>query len=243
MKNEKSLYVSAMNPFLVKTERTLPRAVAVIGAGTIGPDIGYYLKSAMPDITLYLVDIDEKPLQNAERRLAGYAQKAVDRKKMKADKAAAVLENIVYTQDYNEIKPCNLVIEAATENIPLKQKIFQTLEGIVSKDAIITSNTSSIPASRIFSLMKHPERTTVTHFFAPAWRSLPVEVIAWEKGSTDVLNDLFWLFAKTGKAYGWYCTLPLSGMKRAIPNMPLGWLEISPSANRQRRRCNNLTSN
>ena len=63
MKSENRLYKSAMNPFLIKTERTLPRAAAVIGAGTIGPDIGYYLKSAMPDITLYLVDIDEKPLQ------------------------------------------------------------------------------------------------------------------------------------------------------------------------------------
>jgi enoyl-CoA hydratase/3-hydroxyacyl-CoA dehydrogenase len=54
---------------LLKPERPLPRQVAMIGAGTIGPDIGYYLKSALPDIKLFLVDVVEEPLKNAEKRL------------------------------------------------------------------------------------------------------------------------------------------------------------------------------
>jgi len=200
MENEKQLYQTALNPLLIKPERGLPGAVAVIGAGTIGPDIGYYLKSAMPEISLFLVDIDEKPLQKAEKRLAAYAQKAIDKRKMKPEKAEAVLKNIVYTQDYSDIKDCDLVIEAATENIPLKRKIFEQIESIVKPDAIITSNTSSIPANRLFSHLKHPERTTVTHFFAPAWRSLPVEVIRWEGASQETVDTLFWFFACTGKA-------------------------------------------
>jgi len=200
MENEKQLYLTALNPLLIKTQRGLPGAVAVIGAGTIGPDIAYYLKSAMPAISLFLVDIDEKPLQQAEKRLAAYAQKAVDRKKMKAEKAAIVLQNIFYTQDYNDIKECDLVIEAATENIPLKKKIFELVESIVRKDAIITSNTSSIPADRLFTHMEHPERTTVTHFFAPAWRSLPVEIVRWDGASKETIDYLFWFFARTGKA-------------------------------------------
>ncbi|MBW2612016.1 MAG: enoyl-CoA hydratase/isomerase family protein [Deltaproteobacteria bacterium] len=200
MENEKQLYLTALNPLLIKPERGLPNAVAVIGAGTIGPDIGYYLKSAMPGITLFLVDIDELPLQKAEKRLAAYAQKAVNRKKMGPKKAAAVLNNIIYTQDYSDIKGCELVIEAATENIPLKQKIFENVENIVSPDTIITSNTSSIPSDRLFSRMQHPERTTVTHFFAPAWRSLPVEIIQWDQASQATVDYLFWFFASTGKA-------------------------------------------
>ena len=195
----KKLYPKAYNPLFLKPERPLPREVAVIGAGTIGPDIGYYVKSALPDITLYLVDVVEEALQKAEKRLAGYVQKAIDRKKMKEGKAGAVLDNIVYTMDYEKIKNCDLVIEAATESIPLKQKIFEGIEGVVSEDTIITSNTSSIPADRIFSRMKKPERTTITHFFAPAWRSLPVEVITWEGGSREVVDYLFWFFARTGK--------------------------------------------
>ena len=200
MNQKKELYATSYNPLIVKPTRPLPEEIAVIGAGTIGPDIAYYLKSALPAIKLYLVDVVEEPLKNAEKRLSGYAKKAVDKKKMKEDKAKAVLENIIYTMDYGQIKNCDLVIEAATESIPLKQKIFDSVEKTVSEDTIITSNTSSIPADRIFSKMKKPERTTITHFFAPAWRSLPVEVITWQGASQDTIDYLCWFFASTGKA-------------------------------------------
>jgi enoyl-CoA hydratase/3-hydroxyacyl-CoA dehydrogenase len=200
METKKKLYPSAFNPLLIKTARPLPKQIAIIGAGTIGPDIGYYLKSALPDLRLYLIDVAEKPLKSAEKRIAGYTQKAVDKRKMKPGKAQAVRQNIIYTTDYNQIKDCELVIEAATEDIPLKQKIFDTVEKIVSDDTIITSNTSSIPADRLFNKLKRPQRTTITHFFAPAWRSLPVEVISWEKSSQETVDYLFWFFAKTGKA-------------------------------------------
>ncbi|MGD9289694.1 MAG: 3-hydroxyacyl-CoA dehydrogenase/enoyl-CoA hydratase family protein [Desulfobacterales bacterium] len=200
MATEKNLYSTAFNPMLIQPDRPLPDEVAVIGAGTIGPDIGYYLKSAMPNCKLFLLDVVEEPLKKAEQRILGYTQKAVDKKKMKPEKAAAVSKNIVYTIDYDQIRNCKLVIEAATEDIPLKQKIFDMVEKIVSQDTIITSNTSSIPADRLFLKMNHPHRTTVTHFFAPAWRSLPVEVISWEGVSRPVLDYLFWFFANTGKA-------------------------------------------
>ena len=199
MDAEKKLYASGMNPLSIKPSRPLPKEVAIIGAGTIGPDIGYYIKSALPGIKLYLVDVVEAALKNAEKRYGNYAQKAVEKKKMKEDKAKEVLQNIVYTMDYQQIKNCDLVIEAATENIPLKQRIFESVESIVREDAIITSNTSSIPADRIFNKMKRPQRSTITHFFAPAWRSLPVELIRWEKTGTDVMDYLFWFFAQTGK--------------------------------------------
>ena len=82
----------------------------------------------------------------------------------------------------------------------MKQKIFETLEKVVGKDTILTSNTSSIPAYRIFSKMKNPERCTVTYFFAPAWFSLDSEVVIREGLGADVLDYLFWFFAQTGKA-------------------------------------------
>lgn len=194
------LYPTAFNPLLIKPQRPLPREVAVIGAGAIGPDIGYYLKSALPEIRLILVDIVEEPLKNAERRIAEYVKKALDRGKMKEAEAKTVLENIVYTLDYSQIRNCDLVIEAATENIPLKQQIFARIEEMARQDTIITSNTSSIPAARLFLKMKKPQRATVTHFFAPAWRSLPVEVITWDKVSQEIVDYLFWMFAATGKA-------------------------------------------
>jgi len=199
MNQKTKLYPSSFNPLFNKPIRPLPKEIAVIGAGTIGPDIGYYIKNAIPGIKLYLVDVVEEPLSKAKKRFSDYVQKAVDRRKMKEDQGKAVLNNIIYTMDYNEIKNCDLVIEAATENILLKQKIFDTVESIVGEDTIITSNTSSIPADRLFLKMKRPERTTVTHFFSPAWRSLPVEVIVWEGGSKEIIDYLFWFFATTGK--------------------------------------------
>jgi len=199
MKLNGELYSTTFNPLIIEPKRALPRKIAVVGAGTIGPDIGYYLKSTLPECTLYLIDVAEEPLKNAELTFSTYAKKAVDRKKMSDEKAKAVLSNIIYTTDYDQMSDCDLVIESATENIPLKQKIFHMVEERVREDTIITSNTSSIPADRIFAKMKKPERTTVTHFFAPAWRSLAVELINWERVSQEVLDYLFWFFAYTGK--------------------------------------------
>ena len=104
MDQAKKLYPSFFNPLFLKPKRPLPKEIAVIGAGTIGPDIGYYLKSALPGIKLYLVDVVEEPLRNAEKRLAGYVKKALDMKKLKEEKAQEVLNNIIYTLDYGQIK-------------------------------------------------------------------------------------------------------------------------------------------
>lgn len=199
MHESKRLYPSYVNPFLIRPTRPLPDELAVIGAGNIGPDIAYYLRTGLPAKRLYLVDVAEEPLKKAEKRFQEYAAKSVARKKVAPAEAEAILSNIVYTTDYGQLENCGLVIEAATENLSLKRKIFEALEATVSSDAILTSNTSSIPADQIFSHLKHPERTTVTHFFAPAWRSLPVEVIRWARADPGVLDYLLWFFAQTGK--------------------------------------------
>jgi enoyl-CoA hydratase / 3-hydroxyacyl-CoA dehydrogenase len=193
------LYPSYQNPYLLAADRPLPEEMAVVGAGHIGPDIAYFLRTGLPDKKLYLVDVSEEPLKKAEERYKAYAAKGVKMKKMTQEMADKVLGNIVYTTDYNALASCDLVIEAATENLGLKKKIFNTLEEVTSEKAILTSNTSGIPAHEIFNSMKHPERCTITHFFAPAWRSLPVEVINWEGASDDLVNYLLWFFANTGK--------------------------------------------
>jgi enoyl-CoA hydratase/3-hydroxyacyl-CoA dehydrogenase len=190
---------SFANPLLATPARALPRAVAVIGAGTIGPDIGYYLKSALPELKLYLVDVSQKAVDNALQRFQEYARKAVARGKMSEADAAAVNTNLVGTLDYADIADCDWVIEAATENLGLKRRIFAQIEAVVRPDALITSNTSSLPARMIFSEMKHPARATVTHFFAPAWRNPAVEVIRWEKTDPAVVEYLRWAFCVTGK--------------------------------------------
>jgi enoyl-CoA hydratase/3-hydroxyacyl-CoA dehydrogenase len=187
------------NPLLATPARPLPRAVAIIGAGTIGPDIGYYLKSALPDLRLYLVDVSQKAVESALLRFAEYSRKAVARGKMSEAEARAVTTNLYGTLDYADIAECDWVIEAATENLSLKRRIFAQIEAVVRPDALITSNTSSLPAELIFSELKHPSRATVTHFFAPAWRNPAVEVIRWEQTDPAVIDYLRWAFCMTGK--------------------------------------------
>ena len=168
--------MTTANPLLKTPARPLPRHVAVIGAGTIGPDIGYYLASALPGLRLTLVDVAQAPLDKALARCRDYAAKAVARGKMSQAQAGAVTSAIVATQDYAALADCDWVIEAATENLALKRRIFAQLEGIVAAQCLVTSNTSSLPAARIFADMQRPGRATVTHFFAPAWRNPVVEV-------------------------------------------------------------------
>ena len=193
------IYPKYVNPLLNKPDRPLPKVVAVIGAGTIGPDIGYFFKSSLPEIRLVLVDIAEKQLEKAEKMIQGYIGKAVEKKKMKPEQAEAVGANIVFSTDYNEIKNADLVIEAATENLAIKRKIVAQIEALVRDDTIITSNTSSIPAERIFAEASLPGRTSITHFFAPAWRNPAVEVITWEKSERSIIDYLTWMFCATGK--------------------------------------------
>jgi enoyl-CoA hydratase/3-hydroxyacyl-CoA dehydrogenase len=200
MSKNDSLYPSFRNPFLIRPTRPMPKEMAVIGAGNVGADIAYFFRTGIPETKLYLVDVVEDALTKAKERFEGYAKKGVEKKKLRPELVEAVLGNIVYTTDYNRLQDCGLVIEAATENVELKKKIFSQLESILEKDAIMTSNTSGIPADQIFSHLKHPERTTVTHFFAPAWRAMGVEVINWEGAEESVIDFLLWFMAQTGKA-------------------------------------------
>jgi enoyl-CoA hydratase / 3-hydroxyacyl-CoA dehydrogenase len=191
--------MSFRNPLLRKPTRALPRCIAVVGAGTIGPDIGYYLKSALPDLKLYLLDISQPALDRAMQRFTEYTEKAVARRKMRADEAEKVRANVFATTDYDVAREADWAIEAATEDLALKRKIFAQLEARMQPDAWITSNTSSLPAARIFADLKNKNRATVTHFFAPAWRNPVVEVIDTPALDRGVLEDLRWLFCETGK--------------------------------------------
>jgi enoyl-CoA hydratase/carnithine racemase/3-hydroxyacyl-CoA dehydrogenase len=199
MKNNDGLYPTHYNPFLIRPTRPIPEEMAVIGAGNIGPDIAYSLRTGLPEKKLYLVDVVEEPLKRAKERFEEYAKKGVEKKMLRPELVEAILGNIVYTTDYDSLKNCGLVIEAATENLELKKKILSTVESIVAKDAIVTSNTSGMTADMIFSHLKRPERTTITHFFAPAWRSTGVEVINWEGADKSVIDFLLWFLAQIGK--------------------------------------------
>ena len=189
----------ALNPILLNPARKMPKSIAIIGAGTIGPDIGYYLKSALADLTLVLIDINPQALENALARIDAYVEKGLKRGKLTEAQAKAVRQNLVTSTDYAALKDCDWILEAATEDLALKRKIFSEIEANVRPDALITSNTSSLPAERLFSHLDHPERATVTHFFAPAFQNPVVEVIDWAGADPQLGEYLRWFFGMTGK--------------------------------------------
>ena len=187
------------NPALIRPSRPLPRSIGVIGAGTIGPDIAYYLASEIPGLRLVLVDIAAPALERAQARIHAYADKGVQRKKLSAERAASIRAGLTPTTDYAALAGCDWVIEAATEDLAVKRRIFSAVEAVVAPSAFLSSNTSSLPASRLFGHLAHPQRATVTHFFAPAFQNPIVEVIDWERADESTIGWFRGLFAATGK--------------------------------------------
>ncbi|MFV2039942.1 MAG: 3-hydroxyacyl-CoA dehydrogenase family protein, partial [Acidimicrobiales bacterium] len=187
------------NPLLVTPTRPLPSRVAVVGAGTIGPDIGYYLLSNIADLGLILVDVAQDALDAATGRIEAHVNKGLARDKLTPQQAEAVLSGLVTTLDYGAIADCDWVLEAATEDLSLKRRIFARIEAVVSDAALITSNTSSLPAERLFAGLDHPGRATVTHFFAPAFQNPAVEVVDWAGADPGLVEYLRWVFCVTGK--------------------------------------------
>ena len=188
------------NPLLFTPARPVPSRLAVVGAGTIGPDIGYYFKSAWPALELVLVDVAAPALERARVRIAEYVDKGRKRGKLTDAQVAGFASGITFTTDYDALAGSDWVLEAATEDLPLKRRIFADVERRVDATTLLTSNTSSLPAERIFAELRHPERATVTHFFAPAHRNPIVEVVDWRELDRGLLAWLRWAFASTGKA-------------------------------------------
>lgn len=187
------------NPLLQEPKRPLPKKIAIVGAGAIGPDIGYFFKYALPSLKLILVDIDMRQLDNARSRIDSYVQKALSYRKISEKEAKDIGSGITYTPDYSTISDADMVIEAVTEDIDIKRKVFAQIEAFVGNETIIVSNTSALPAKRIFSDLRNKKRATVTHFFAPAWRNEAVEIVDWDAADSGLVHYLCWMFCALGK--------------------------------------------
>ena len=188
-----------LNPLIQEPKKALPKTVAIIGVGAIGPDIAYFFKSALPTIELILVDIDPKQLDTARISINNYIQKALSYKKISEKQAKDMGSGITYTLNFSSISNADIVVEAVTEDINIKKKVFEQIEACVGDETIIASNTSALPAKRIFSCLRKKRRATVTHFFAPAWRNEAVEIVDWETVDKELVQYLSWMFCSLGK--------------------------------------------
>ena len=151
------------------------RKIAVVGAGTMGNGIAQAFAQAGVDVVL--ADVAQAQLDRAMKTVSGSYDRLVQKQKMtEADKTAA-LARIRPGTDMAAIKDCDLVIEAATENLELKLKIFRQLDELAPAQAVIASNTSSISISKLAAATKRPDKVIGMHFFNPVPVMALIELI------------------------------------------------------------------
>ncbi|MCB2050112.1 MAG: 3-hydroxybutyryl-CoA dehydrogenase [Novosphingobium sp.] len=150
--------------------------IAVCGAGAMGSGIAEIAAQRGADVKVF--DVSADALAGSEARIGKSIDRLVSKGKLSEDDAAAVRGRLAWVSDLADLADRELVIEAVIENAEIKGKLFEQLESIVSDDAIIASNTSSIPIARLASALKRPERFLGMHFFNPATVMKLVEVIS-----------------------------------------------------------------
>ena len=153
--------------------------VAVLGAGMMGAGIAYVSAKAGMEVVLKDVDLAaaEKGKAYSEKLLA----KQLEKGRTTQEKVDEFLGRITPTDDYADLEGCDLVVEAVFESVDIKHQVFGELEPIVKPDALLGSNTSTLPITGLAEGVKRPEDFIGIHFFSPVDKMPLVEIIAGEK--------------------------------------------------------------
>jgi 3-hydroxybutyryl-CoA dehydrogenase len=150
--------------------------IGVVGAGTMGHGIA--LVAAQAGFRTILYDVTLALAEQGRDRIAADLQKGVDKGKVTAAERDAALARLELTGALHDLRPCGLVIEAAPEDLTLKQALFGQLSDLCAPDALLASNTSSLSLTELAAVVKHPERVVGMHFFNPVHLMKLLEVVA-----------------------------------------------------------------
>lgn len=149
--------------------------VGIVGAGTMGTGIAQLASTF--NHTVYLYDAYPDQLGKAKHSLRKILQRQVEKERMTQKEVDSVIGRIHFVEDMTDYGECGLVIEAVVEDPDVKKDVFQRIEGIVSKECFLATNTSSLSIASISSALKKPERFLGIHFFNPAPIMPLVEII------------------------------------------------------------------
>lgn len=173
--------------------------VVVIGAGLMGHGIAQIL-AQIAGYEVYLKDIKQEFLDTGMGRIKWSLGKLVEKEKLTQSDADAVLGRIHPTLDMKEaVSEADFIIEAVPEKLELKEKIFSEIDSLAPKEAILTSNTSSISISRMAKATKRPDKVCGMHFFNPVQIMKLVEIIRGEKTADDTVAIVEDVAQKMGK--------------------------------------------
>ena len=164
------------------------KKISIIGAGTMGNGIAQVF--AMNNYHVNLIDLNSNSLTNAVNRITTNLDRMIKRDVISSDQKTATLDNISITTDINNAKSSDLVIEAVTENIKVKMKIFTQLDKICSSGTILATNTSSISITEIAASTKREDKVIGMHFMNPVPIMKLVEVIRGRKTSDETTKTI-----------------------------------------------------
>jgi len=164
------------------------KKISIIGAGTMGNGIAQVF--AMNNYHVNLIDLKSKSLTNGVNRIITNLDRMIKRDIISSDQKTATLDNISTSTDINSAKSSDLVIEAVTENIKVKMKIFEQLDKICSFKTILATNTSSISITEIASSTKREDKVIGMHFMNPVPIMKLVEVIRGRKTSDETTKTI-----------------------------------------------------
>jgi len=171
--------------------------VGVIGSGTMGSGIAQLAATAEHEVKLY--DANQDALHTSKQKLAKLMSRLVEKGKYTVKEAKSIQGRIAYAGSLQDFSDCGIVIEAIIEDLDIKGKVFSELEGIVSEDCIVASNTSSLSITSLASSIENPNRFIGIHFFNPAPLMKLVEVIPAIQTDEPILEETKKLISSWGK--------------------------------------------
>lgn len=173
------------------------KQTAVLGAGIMGGGIAYTtVSSKVPTV---MKDINDAALALGMNEASKLLSKRVEKGQIKPDQMAATLSLIRPTLSYGEMKNCDIIVEAVTENPKVKKAVYAETEAVIREDAILASNTSTISISWLAEGLKRPENFVGMHFFNPVHRMPLVEIIRGKKTSDKAIATTVALAQAMGK--------------------------------------------
>ncbi|MDT9686153.1 3-hydroxyacyl-CoA dehydrogenase NAD-binding domain-containing protein [Streptomyces sp. TRM76323] len=176
--------------------RTVRRA-AVLGAGMMGAGIAYACAKA--GIEVVLKDVSEEAAAKGRAHSEELCAKAVERGRTTREKADALLARIRPTADVADLAGCDAVIEAVFEDTALKHKVFQEVQGVVAPDALLCSNTSTLPITALAEGVERQADFIGLHFFSPVDKMPLVEIVKGGRTGEEALARAFDLVRQIGK--------------------------------------------
>ncbi|WP_033293880.1 3-hydroxyacyl-CoA dehydrogenase NAD-binding domain-containing protein [Amycolatopsis jejuensis] len=170
-------------------EKYTARKVGVLGAGMMGAAIAYV--SAKAGIDVVLKDVSQEAADKGKGYAVKLEEKALSRGKTTQEKSDELLARITPTADPADFAGVDFVIEAVFESVELKHKVFGEIEGVVNADAVLGSNTSTLPITTLAEGVKRQEDFIGIHFFSPVDKMPLVEIICGEKTAPATLAKVF----------------------------------------------------